>query len=202
LGYGTITNDEEKYEGLKMAEKKEVIYEGKRGNSRITSADGFFFGDFGGGLQVNWSAENCGFGSFTMGFDKERGTMIIDSEMMSPEFVAKVMEKLIHESLFTDFVTATKEVTVVSLEETDKAFEFRNGVLYFPFYEQDDKTNPDLYEMRWHLSANKVLNVWFDKKIVGADSFSFINTITDNKSFAQGFVKAEIWSWTITQKDN
>jgi hypothetical protein len=203
LGYGAITNDEEKYKGIIMAEKKEVIYEGKRGNSRIASASGFFFNDFGGGLQVNWSAENCGFGGFTIGFDKERGTTCVDSEMMSPEFVAKVMEKLIYESLFTDFHTATKEIIAASLDEVNNVFPFRSNVLYLPFYEQEDKNNPDLYEMRWHLPEDKVLNVWFDKKIVGEnpdDAFLFAHTLSKDKSFAKGFVKAEIWSWTITEK--
>jgi hypothetical protein len=184
-----------------MADKKEVIYESKHGATRITSASGFFFN--GGGLQVNWSAENFGFGGFTMGYDKERGTMRINSEMMSREFIAKVMEKLIHESLFTDIETAKKEVVAVSLEEADNIFPFKNNILYMPFYEEEDKTNLDLYEMRWHLPENKVLNIWFDKKVLGKepeDFFLLAHTISTDKSFAKGFIKAEIWSWTITEK--
>src|SRR5579875_1176308 len=116
-----------------MLEKKEVIYESKQGNVSITKANGFFFNNS-SGLQVNWSAKNFGFGGFTMGFDKEHGKITFSSEMMSREFVAKVMEKLIYESLFTDFEMINKEIVAVSLEEANEAFPFKNNVLYVPFY--------------------------------------------------------------------
>lgn len=186
-----------------MEDKKEIIYEGKHGNNRIASASGFFFTDFGGGLQVNWSAENFGFGGFTVGFDKERGTMQVDSEMMSREFVAKVMEKLIQDSLFTDFESAEKKVAVATLEDIDKVFPTKKNVIYLPFYEQESKDNSELYEMRWHLPEEKVLNVWFDKKFIVENPecvFSFSHPFSQDKLFTTGFVKAEIWSWSVTKK--
>ncbi len=182
-----------------MTDKKEVIYQGKDGSHKILSATGFFSNS---GLQVNWSAENCGFGSFTMGLDKERGTMKIDSEMMGHEFISKVMEKLIRESLFTDFEKIKKNITSVSVEEANEAFGFQKGYIRSPFYEEEDKAS-GLYQMRWHIGNQKVLNVWFNPESVGKnndESFEFIIDLNDKKSLEKGFVKAEIWSWEISQR--
>jgi len=184
-----------------MTDKEEVIYEGKDSSHKISSATGFFSPSANSSIQVNWSAENCGFGSFTMGFDKERGTMVIDSEMMGPDFVSKVMEKLIRESLFTDFEKVKKQVTSVSVEEANNVFGFQKNVLRPPFYEEDTKSG--LYQMRWHIANKKVLNIWFESDIVGKtpdESFEFIIEISDKKSFEKGFVKAEVWSWEVSKR--
>lgn len=181
--------------------EKEDTGEDWHGNARISSATGFFFNDFGGGLQVNWSSEDGFFGDFIMSFDKERGKMQISADGLTPNFVAKVMEKLVYNSVCAD--ETEKVIVSVSLEETDKTFPFRKNVLHLPFYEGEDKSNPDLYEMRWRLPEEKILNVWFNKKIIEEsydDPFLVASTICDNKSFANGFAKAEIWSWVVKAK--
>lgn len=184
-----------------MIEKKKVIYNGKRGESEITYADGFFSQL--GGMVVNWGATNCGFGEAYFSYDKERGGMVVDSEMMSPEFISKVMEKLVRDALFTDFQTAEKEVQSITLEEVNASFVFKDHVLQCNFYEEEDAEDPDLLQMRWKLPDEKVLNIWFYKKILGDkldDTLSFCLDIANAKSFAHGFVKAEVWSWKITDK--
>jgi hypothetical protein len=185
-----------------MTEKKKVIYSGKRGDSEITYADGFF-SQF-GGLCVKWGATNCGFGEAYFSYDKERGSLKIDSEMMGPEFMSKVMEKLVRDALFTDFQEAVKSVEVVSLEQTNANFTFKDHVLHLPFHEEEDEENKNLIQMRWRIQDDKVLNVWFDKTVLGEkldDSLSFCMEISHDKSFAKGFVKAEIWSWEIKEKN-
>lgn len=182
-----------------MIEKKKVIYNGTRGDSEIVYADGYF-SKF-GGLVVKWGAESIGFGEAYFSYDKEKGSLRVDSEMMGPEFMSKVMEKLVRDALFTDFQESTKSVESISLEEVDKQFPFKKHVLQTPFYSEDDENENNLIQIRWNFPGEKVLNVWFDKGVIGEklDDLSFSLSISRKKSFSKGFVKAELWSWKIVE---
>lgn len=185
-----------------MSDNK-VIYQGKKGEHEIVHAGGFFFSHFGGGLQVDWGAKNLGFGSFVIQFDKERGGFFIDSEMMGKDFCAKVMEKLVQDSIFTDFEETVKSVEDLSLEQANEKIGFRPHVLYTPFYECDDKESPHLLQRRWRLGDNEVLNVWVRKEEIKEfenDSLSLDMKISEQKTLALGFEKAQLWKWKIISK--
>lgn len=187
-----------------MTEKKAVILDSPRGPVEIVSASAFFFPNFGGGMQIDWGAKNCGFGQAVFSYDQESGRVKVDSELMSREFITKVMEKMIQDAIFTDFQELIKEVKSISLEETNTIFNFRPHVLQTPFFSEKSEDGTTVV-MRWNLSEERVLNVVFDatkvEEIEAEDPyFGMAMHITKNKSFATGFISAEIWSWTIKEK--
>ncbi len=183
---------------------KPVIFEDKHGASEIVHASGSFFTHRGGGLEINWGATNCGFGQVVFHYDNESGKIVVDSETMNREFITKVMEKMIQESIFSDYEQLVKEVKEVNLVEINAAFNFQPNVIQSAFYSEESEDGTSV-QMRWHLKDNKVLNVWFaPDKVKEAEErepyFGLSMDITTNQTFIEVFQKAEIWSWKTIEK--
>jgi hypothetical protein len=187
-----------------MKNSTPVIHTSKHGESEIIYSNAFF--SINGGLVINWGATNCGFGELYINRDDESGKLVFDSETMSRGFVTKVLEKLVQDSIFSDYEQPIKEVKIVSLEEANEIFGFKEHVLRISFFSGDDELNPQLIQKRWHIADDKVLNIWFDKTKLGdylekEHQFDLEIKFNQEKSFHFGFVKAEIWSWTIEEKN-
>lgn len=187
-----------------MKNSTPVIHTSKHGDSEIVYSNAFF--SVNEGLVINWGATNCGFGELYIYRDDESGKLVFDSETMSRGFVTKVLEKLVQDSIFSDYEKPIKEIQVVSLEEANSVFGFQDHVLRTSFFSGDDESNHKLIQKRWHIADDKVLNIWFDKDSLGSymdkdNQFDLEIKFSDEKSFHFGFVKAEIWSWNIEEKN-
>ena len=182
-----------------MKEPKPVIFSSSHGDHEILYSNGSVHSN---GLNVNWGVKNIGFGSFFLGYDNESGKIVISSELMSKEFVSKVMEKLIQEAIFSDFEESQKSIVPISLSEANSLINFKPQILYCPFFIEDDPDDNNLLQRRWNVKDNKVLNIWFDKKKIqlkNEDPLDLDLYFSEQQSFAFGFVKAELWSFNMIE---
>lgn len=208
-----------------------------------------------GNLHVNWGIKNCGFGELYLSHDTERNVMTCSSEYMSKESVKAILCKLIDDSFFPDVEEKKKTVVAMSKKEVNEMNLCgipSDMYLNIPFYTDDDKSNEELFELRWEknkeidgVKTPVVINVWLNKAKVIAEITNseqkykqeIIDRLSDegkseedikevltayrldnpdyldslnysmhkkdmpiNETFGDEFVKAEMWTWEITEK--
>ena len=154
----------------------------------------------GSGMHINWGIKNFGFGECYAFYDKERGILKWDTELLKPEVIQAIMAKLIEQSIFTDFTASEKKVEEISAAQAYALLYMKNGIkkessLFLPF--EEDTTKKEV-QYRWHLAQNEVLNVWI--KNSKDHSILDYNVQLSRTGFGAEFIRAEKWQWIDSPK--
>lgn len=149
-------------------------------------------------LVVDWIADNIGFGQLLFRFDEQSGKICIDSELMNREFIKSVFNKVIDDSVFTDFEKLIKKEEVIALKELNSLFKFEEHIVILPFYVEKCQ-NENATQYRWRIEKNKVVNVWINGD--PENIFQLSNNIQKNKSFPENINRAELWTWDLEIKE-
>lgn len=191
-----------------MSEKERVVIESPRGPVEVVGAA------VSGQLTINWSATNCGFGQLYLSVDSESGRLMVDNECMSREFVSAVLHKMVLDAVFTDQEELVKSVETVSLEDANGHMRFGPHRLLLPFYTEKVPGGTEV-EMRWHIEGDRVLSVRFEGEQLVAEKCTvdelcsrnggymmrIVGRLCHEQSLKRGFLGAEVWSWTVVNRE-
>lgn len=166
--------------------------DGARGPVKLVSTSAF------GDMTVHWSASGCGFGGFSLYFDKERGRMRCDSELMSKKFVAAALVHLINNCTDFDWEEEKKKVkTKLSIDDVNEIMglpESADSSFFITPYQQKKLRNSNIVKCYFRIDDSDVMVAWLRIKN-GEDVYDTLINIFDSKFDADTVVKAERWSW-------